>query len=271
VLVSAPITLFHESVEAASKPHSATSTNGKNEITVRVEPMLPHDSEILKAAKLGGDRRGMTTHAKDMLKQAGLSWTEREVDGLIDAGGCVMPVICMLPKNQKMSTLSVADETVIIDAVASISKHGPLVKEPVSYVKVIFEKVAFSSHPEDFDTIEITPMIRQAVFDAMNETGVVLLEPIFESTVYGAMENIGKLTSLITQHGGRVEAMEQDGGAAKLRAYFPVRESFGLIEEARNMTSGRAVFQNAFAGFEKIQKGMIHGILADLKAKKGIV
>ncbi len=273
VMVSEPITMYHESIDAASKIHEATSTNGKNQIVLRLEPLLPQDSQVLKSTRIGGEKRGVSKHARELLKQSTLSWKESEVDGLVDVCSGGIPVIYSPGKNQKasMPALPKDDELLIVDAIESIAKHGPFVKESISNLKVIVEKVSFSTHGEERDSIETTPMIRQAVFDAMNEAGVVLLEPIFESAIYGAVENIGKLTSLVTQHGGRIEAMEQDGTAIKLRGYFPVRESFGLIEEARNITSGRAVFQNAFSGFERVQKGMLGGILADLKEKKGLV
>jgi elongation factor 2 len=273
VMVSEPITMYHESIETTSKQHAVTSTNDKNEVVLHLEPLLPQDVLVLKASRIGSEKRGVSKHARELLKQAHMSWKEGEIDGLIDVCSGAIPVIYLPGKNQKasMPALPVEDELLIVDTIENLAKHGPFVNESISNLKVIIEKASFSAKGEERDSIEIMPMIRQALFDAMNEAGVVLLEPIFESAVYGAVENIGKLTSLVTQHGGRIEAMEQDGTAIKLRAYFPVRESFGLIEEARNITSGRAVFQNAFAGFERIQKGMLGGIVADLKGKKGLV
>jgi len=271
VMVSEPITMYHESIEAASKSHAATSTNGKNEIVLRVEPLLHQDGQALKLARAGVDKGVVRKHTKEMLKQAKISWKEAEIDGLIAVCSGMIPVIYLPPKTTKSAPLPQEDERLIVDAIESMAKHGPLVRESMSSMKIIVEKASFSEKADERDPIEITPIIRQAVFDAMNEAGVVLLEPIFESAIYGAVENIGKLTSLVTQHGGRIEAMDQDGTSIKLRAYFPVRESFGLIEEARNMTSGRAVFQNAFAGFEKIHKGILNGIISDLKEKKGLV
>ncbi|MBN2153875.1 MAG: GTP-binding protein [Candidatus Lokiarchaeota archaeon] len=271
VMVSEPITMYHESIEAPSKPHAATSTNGKDKIVLRVEPLSQPDVNALKAARVGGERGEVSKHAREALKRAGLSWRDEEVDGLVAVCRGTIPVIYLPAKGAKSHTLPQGDEQSIADALGSIARHGPLLKESMSSVKVVVEEATFSAKAEERDPIEITPMIRQALFDAMNEAGVVLLEPIFESAIYGAVENIGKLTSLVAQHGGRIEAMEQDGTAIKLRAYFPVRESFGLIEEARNITSGRAVFQNAFAGFERVQKGMLGGIVAGLKEKKGLV
>jgi len=138
-------------------------------------------------------------------------------------------------------------------------------------MKIIVDTARFSSKPEERDQAEVVPMIRKALFDAMNGAGVVLLEPIFESTIYGAMENVGKLTSLLTINGGRIDSMDQDSVSIKIRAHFPVRVSFNLIEAARDVTSGRAVFQNVFAGFEKMQKGILTGVIKELKEKKGLV
>lgn len=270
VTVSPPITMYHESIEVASKSHVATSTNGKNEITLRLEPLSLQDATVLKSCHVGGEKRGVSKHARELLVQAGLAWPRIEIDGLIDACTGSIPII-YLPSNRGSPVLSTDDTRLLVDTIESIARHGPFVKESLSNLKVIVEAASFSERGEERDPIEITPMIRQAVFDAMNESGVILLEPIFESAIYGAVENIGKLTSLVTQHGGRIESMDQDGSSIKLRARFPVRESFDIIEEARNITSGRAVFQNAFAGFERVQKGMVAAIVASLKDRKGLV
>ncbi|MEX2730040.1 MAG: GTP-binding protein [Candidatus Sigynarchaeum springense] len=271
VMVSEPITMYHESIESASRAHAATSTNGQNEIVLRVEPLLHQDGQALQAVRAGSSKGIVRKHTKELLKQAKLSWKDAEIDGLIAICSRMIPVIHDRSKDPTSAALLPEEERLIADAIENIVKHGPLVKESISNVKIVVEKVKFSAKAEERDPIEITPMIRQALFEAMNEAGVVLLEPIFESAIYGAVENIGKLTSLVTQHGGRIEAIDQDGTSIKLRAYFPVRESFAIIEEARNMTSGRAVFQNAFSGFEKIHKGILDGIISDLKEKKGLV
>nr|MDO8112702.1 GTP-binding protein [Candidatus Sigynarchaeota archaeon] len=271
VLVSDPITLFHESIEASSKAIRAKSMNEKNQIVLRVEPVNIKDAKIIKDLHLALDKRGITKHAREILKKSGLSWPENEVDALLDIDQDIVPVICLAGKDPRSSPITPEEESLIIDAVNNIVKHGPLVKESILNVKIIVESALLSVKSEERDQSEILPMIRQALFDAMNSVGVVLLEPIFESTIYGAVENIGKLTSLVSQHGGRIDAMDQDGISIKLRAFFPVRMSFALIEEARNITSGRAVFQNIFAGYEKIQKGILNGVIRELKEKKGLV
>src|SRR5271157_369589 len=264
VIVSDPITMYHESIESRSKPCTAGSMNEDNEITISTEPLHPQDTKILRSLGLNGEKRGVSKHVKDLLRDAGLSWPEEDIDGLVDVGLNSIAIVCKADINDD-------DVQLILDSTDRIVKHGPLVQESITSLKIIVEAARFSSKGEERDQAEIIPMIRKALFDAMNGAGVILLEPIFESTIYGSLENLGKLTSLLTQHGGRIEAMDQESGSIKIRAYFPVRVSFDLIEAARDVTSGRAVFQNAFAGFEKMQKGILTGVIQDLKEKKGLV
>lgn len=264
VIVSDPITMYHESIETRTKSCKAESMNEKNEITIRAEPLHPQDTKILRSLGLNGEKRGISKHMKKLLKDACLSWPDEEIEELVDVGLNSIAIVCQ-------SELDEDTVHLIVDSIDRIVKHGPLVQESITSIKIIVETARFSSKTEDLDQAEIIPMIRKALFDAMNGAGVVLLEPIFESTIYGAVENIGKLTSLLTLNGGRIDSMDQESGSIKIRAHFPVRASFDLIEAARDVTSGRAVFQNAFAGFEKLQKGNLAGVVQDLKEKKGLV
>ena len=269
VIISDPVTVFHESIERPSESRRSTSTNGKNSIVLRVSPLPDAEGQILRSINLGTEKTGITKHAKARLAELGLAWPEAEIEGLVSFTTDNNAIILL--SNPQASQLAPEDESAIVSAISGTFKHGPIVGESIRGLKVVVETVDLASDPDDKDAGEVVPMVREAIFMLMNEASAVLLEPFFESTIYGSMDNIGKLSSLISQYFGKVESMDQEGASIKLRALFPVRASFAMIEDARNQTSGRAVFQNVFAGYERVPKHITATIIADLKAKKGIV
>jgi elongation factor 2 len=220
---------------------------------------------------LGTEKTGITKHAKARLAEEGLPWPEEEITGLVKVTPDNNAVILLAKADPQAAQLSAEDEEIIVSAITGTFKHGPIVGESIRGLKVVVEEATLASDPEDKDMGEIVPMVREAIFMLMNEASAVLLEPYFESSIYGSMDNIGKLSSLISQYFGKVESMDQEGASIKLRALFPVRASFAMIEDARNQTSGRAVFQNVFAGYERVPKHIAQSIIDQIKAKKGIV
>ncbi len=269
VTVSDPLIMFQESITKLAGPMAGTSTNGKNEIQLRIEPLQRGEARLLRSVAVHGGESGFfTKHTKDMLASSGISWPRIELDGAISVIGANAVIYTggSDPRNPQVSDV---DLVLLASSLSSIMKRGPLVHEAIGGVKVVVEKLKFSSSPAERDASEIIPMIRQVLFELMSVASVVLMEPIFESTVYGSVENMGKISSLIAQYGGRIESIVNDGVTLKIKAFFPVRTSFELIEDARTVTSGRAIFQNIFVGHEPVPRA--NAIIDSLRAKKGLI
>lgn len=268
VYVSDPLALFHEAVSGTSPPGTATSTNGANEITIYVAPVTDREKDLFKhlaaacetTAILDGPALAAVPQA--MLDAAG--WTRDELGRVFHVTRDMNVVSSTVP-------LARPDATTLASTFSRVFRHGPLVGESVRQVKIVVERATLARAEAARDPSELVPMARQALFELMGRAGATLLEPVFESTVHGAVDGTGKITSLLAQHGGRIECIDQDGRYITIKARFPVRSSFALIEEARTVTSGRAVFQNVFAGYEPVPKNAAVAIIAGLKARKGLL
>ncbi|MFX0099590.1 MAG: GTP-binding protein [Candidatus Hodarchaeota archaeon] len=271
VIVSEPITMFHESIDGKTGVLSEESSNEKNEVTLKIARVASGDIDILKNMSIQYDKNGLSKRSLSLLKESGCSLEPVQVENLLEITSDLNMITCPARANPQNPPISRKDEMLVISAIKSILRHGPLVKESIRELIISIESLKLSSSSDEKDISEIIPMFRRAMFDLMRQSGVQLLEPIFESTIYGSVENIGKLTSLISQYNGKIENIDQEGSTVNIRAFFPVRSSFGLIESAKNLTSGRAVFQNVFHGFEKVPSNEINSIVDELKAKKGLV
>jgi elongation factor 2 len=52
--------------------------------------------------------------------------------------------------------------------------------------------------------------------------------------------------------------------------YIPVAESFGLSAELRSATSGRALWQSLFAGWERMPEKLEAKIIKEIRKRKGL-
>ena len=271
VYVSDPITMFHESIIQPSGRAKKPSTNGKNFVEMQIEPLNRKEIICLKNIVLLGDGHQISKRGKILLHDSGITWPDSQIENLIHVDDEFNAIILDARNDPQNSKISPADERLLVSSLRSILRHGPLVGESIRNLKINIKQMEFTQNPDDRDISEIIPMLRQVLFDLMKESGLVLMEPMFDSTIYGSVDNIGKLSSLISQYNGKIEEMVQDKSTVKIRATFPVRSSFDLIEDARTNTSGRAVFQNIFAGFQKISNNERDGIISELKEKKGLI
>lgn len=271
VIVSEPITMFHESIGGKTGLVTESSSNEKNEVGLKLSRLTGKDIAILKSLSIHQGKEGLSNRSVNLLKESGCSLAQVEIENLLEVTQDFNVITCPARSDAQNPPVTKRDENQIVSAIKSILKHGPRVKESIREMVITIESLKLASSPDDKDISEVIPMLRRAIFELMLGSGVQLLEPIFDSTIYGSVENIGKLTSLISQYNGRIENIIQEKSTVNIRAFFPVRSSFELIESARDVTSGRAVFQNVFHGFEKVPSNEVDSIVDELKAKKGLV
>ncbi|MHA1793284.1 MAG: GTP-binding protein [Promethearchaeota archaeon] len=272
ILTSEPLTRFHESIEKPSNHVEVSSINGKNKITLQLLPLTSSEEKIIKKIQSQVKDSKPSKHLKDLMKRAGISWSDEELDGLVYLDPENNMIINDAVKDRpELQALIEKHEVLLFSSFKSVLKHGPLVGESIRNLKIKISELDLAGKEDDRGIAEIIPMIRRAIYEAMQDSGVILLEPIFESNIYGSVENIGKITSLISQYNGKIDLITQEGDSIKIRAFFSVRKSFKLIEEAKNLTSGRVVFQNMFHGHEKVSGNEMESIISELKIKKGIL
>lgn len=92
----------------------------------------------------------------------------------------------------------------------------------------------------------------QALRNAMADAGAINLEPIMQVEINCPEEHLGAAINLFNQTGGRVESLEDHGGARIVRGYAPMRKLFGFSTSLRSATQGRAGFIMSFKTFDQV-------------------
>lgn len=90
----------------------------------------------------------------------------------------------------------------------------------------------------------------QALKQALNEAGPVLLEPIMNIEMTVPDEFVGEVIGLFNSRGGRVGNMFDRSGAKVVTGMAPMRQLFGFSTALRSASQGRAGFTMRFSRFD---------------------
>jgi elongation factor 2 len=149
-------------------------------------------------------------------------------------------------------------------------KAGPLCGEPMLQVKVNLIKTQLSDNSEFATTNEIMHGIGKAVFGSFLTAKPKLLEPTYKTILSTPIELAGECTRIINARRGKVFSFEPKGALAIIQANIPVAETFGLPEELRSTTSGRAVWQSTFDSWTEIPEKLSNKTIMEIRKRKGL-
>jgi elongation factor 2 len=241
---SLPRVVYKETVTDKGKVATAKSPNKKNKFSVQVEPF----SDAL--AKLVG--KGQTE-----IKEIGnLLVKDENNNGLVDT-------------SRKMEK---AHD--VLDSILSGFKYaceaGPLCREPLRAVKVNIVDAELSRDYEQKAQAEIAHAISKAIFGSFLTAKPRLQEPIYKTIITTPTELSGDCSRIINSRRGKVTFFEQKEALAVITCLIPVAETFGLSQELRSTTSGRAFWQSAFYGWEKVPEKTEAKIITEIRERKGL-
>lgn len=95
----------------------------------------------------------------------------------------------------------------------------------------------------------------------------VILEPIMKVEVTVPEEYMGDVMGDLNSRRGRIEGMESESGAQKIRAFVPLAEMFGYATSLRSRTQGRGNYSMHFDHYEEVPKSIAETIIAKNKGE----
>jgi elongation factor G len=95
----------------------------------------------------------------------------------------------------------------------------------------------------------------------------VLLEPIMAVEVVTPEDYMGDVIADLSSRRGKVEGMEQRGGAQVVRAQVPLAEMFGYATDLRSRTQGRATYTMQFDSYQKVPESIGQEIVARVRGE----
>ncbi|MGQ9700212.1 MAG: elongation factor G [Candidatus Bipolaricaulaceae bacterium] len=96
----------------------------------------------------------------------------------------------------------------------------------------------------------------QALRRALEEGGVLLLEPVAEGDIITPSEYLGEVVSDLGRRRGEIRAIQTRGKVDIVRCTLPVVETFGYATRLRSLTQGRAVHTLRVARYEVVPEDL---------------
>ena len=142
-------------------------------------------------------------------------------------------------------------------------ESGPCGGFPVVDVKVVVHYGSY--HEVDSNEFAFVECARQCFKNLFLKGNPLLLEPIMSVEVAVPEEYMGTATGSICSRRGRVEGMDDKGGAKLVRGYVPLGEMFGYSSAIRTVTQGRATFTMTFERYEGVPYELAEQIIEKRK------
>ncbi|MHA1154354.1 MAG: EF-Tu/IF-2/RF-3 family GTPase, partial [Alphaproteobacteria bacterium] len=92
----------------------------------------------------------------------------------------------------------------------------------------------------------------EALREAVQKAGPVLLEPVMSVEVVVPADYLGDVTGHLNSKRGRISSMEPRDDVQVVRAEVPLSEMFGYATQVRSLTQGRATYTMQFSRYERV-------------------
>ncbi len=263
VETSRPIVVYKETITGGAGPIEGKSPNKHTKFKIEVEPIEQGVMDKMIEGEIP-DGRPKGKLLWDVLIGAGMERDEaKNVKDIYNRNMLVDGTKGVQYLNEVMELL--------IEGFEEACKQGPLAREKVTGLKVRVIDATIHEDPVHRGPAQIIPAIRRAIYAGMLVAGDTLLEPKQKFTIQCPSQYMGEVIKQVQGRRGQMLDIQQDerGEVVTLLAKMPVAETFGLANDFRSATQGRAVWYLEFAGYEKLTPELQNKIVPLIRERKG--
>ena len=265
IKTSPPIVVYRETVLSKSPTVEGKSPNKHNKFYLHVKPLPKEIIELIHSGELpNGKIKGkVPQQIVDLLIKAGM---DREMaKGLWD----VYDGNLFIDATKGVQYLNEVRE-LAIQSYEDAMKEGPLAREKVANLMVVLEDASLHEDNVHRGPAQILPAVKKAVYAAMLKVGVALLEPKQKILIQVPQEYGGAVLSMANSKRARLVSMDQEGDQSKIVIIIPVSETFGLSNDLRGASQGRAVWYPEYWGYEQLPKDILDKVVKQIRERKGL-
>lgn len=128
---------------------------------------------------------------------------------------------------------------------------------PLSGSRVIDIRTAAydgSHHSVDSDELSFKVAGAMAFKSAFEQANPIILEPIYDVTVWTPEDYMGEVMGDLNTRRGRVGGMDQAGDQKQINAQVPLAELYQYINALRSMTQGQGYYKMEFSHYEQVPR-----------------
>jgi elongation factor 2 len=147
---------------------------------------------------------------------------------------------------------------------------SPLAKEPAYGLKVNLEDVTVHEDPVHRGPAQILPMTWRPIFCAFLLSDPKLLEPLLSFECKVPQNFVSPVIALVQKRRGKILDMPTEEDMIIAKAEMPVSESFGIADELRSSTQGRAFWATQFSRWAQVPEQMQAETVKQIRERRGL-
>jgi elongation factor 2 len=264
VRMSKPIVIYRETISRSYKgpPVMGKSPNKHNRLWVTVEKLPEEVIEAIKAGKIN-EMQTRDERQKTLTKEFG--WATEDARNVIAIEDTNV-LVNRIKGRQYVEEVLDHVKSGFRDAVMT----GVLAKEPLYGLKINLEDILIHEDPVHRGPAQILPMTWRPIWGAFLLSEPKLLEPILSFECKVPNDFVSPVISLLQKRRGRILDMVNEEDIVIVKAELPVAESFGIADELRSSTQGRAFWATQFSRWAPVPESMQADVIRQIRERKGL-
>ena len=263
VKTSKPIVIYRETISHDYKgpPVMGKSPNKHNKLWVTLQKLPEEVIEAMKAGKISE----MQTKDERVKILKGFGWETDDAKGVVAIEGNNILV-------NRIKGRQYVEE--VMDHIKSGFREATftsvLAKEPAYGLKVNLEDITVHEDPVHRGPAQILPMTWRPIWCSFLLSDPKLLEPLISFECKVPNQFVSSVIATVQKRRGKILDMTNEEDMIIVKAEMPVSESFGLAEELRSSTEGRAFWATQFSRWAQVPEQMQPEIVSQIRERRGL-
>jgi len=263
VKTSKPIVIYRETIshDYEGPPILGKSPNKHNRCWVTLEKLSDEVIEAIKQGKIS--EMQSREERQKILKQFGWETDDARYAIAIEDNNILVNKI-----KGRQYVEEILDH--MISGFREAVDSSVLSEEPAYGLKVNLMDIQIHEDPVHRGPAQILPMTWRPIWCCFLLSDPKLLEPILSLEVKVPSDFVSPVLSEVQKRRGRVLDMATEEDVIIVKAEMPVSESFGLAEELRSSTEGRAFWATQFSHWAPVPENMQTAVIGQIRERKGL-
>jgi elongation factor 2 len=263
VKLSKPIVIYRETIshDYQGRPIMGKSPNKHSKLWVTIEKLPEEVIEAIKTNKISE----MQTREERQKNLKALGWSTDDARHVI-----------AIEENNVLANRIKGRQYVeeVLDHVKSGFREAihtsVLAKEPAYGLKVNLEDITVHEDPVHRGPAQILPMTWRPIWCAFLLSEPKLLEPLISFECKVPNNFVSPVIALVKKRRGKILDMTNEEEMVIVKAEMPVSESFGIADELRSSTQGRAFWATQFSRWAPVPEQMQADTIKQIRERRGL-
>jgi elongation factor 2 len=263
VKLSKPIVIYRETISHDYRGPAimGKSPNKHNKLWITIERLSDEVIEAIKSDKIS-DMQSKDERTKVLRS---LGWEADEAKGAVAVEeNCLL--VNRIRGRQYVEEIMDHIKTGFREAVHT----SPLAKEPAYGLKINLEDIVLHEDPVHRGPAQAIPMTWRPIYCCILLSDPKLLEPLMSFECKVPSEFVSAVITMLNKRRGKILDMPSEEDMITVKAEMPISESFGIADELRGSTSGRAFWATQFSRWAPVPEQMQAETIKKIRERRGL-